>query len=315
MKLFGGRKQEEQPRRRASSTRLEEESFKFRRSATLTGSLSDDVRASAEERGHLQSDRVEAQAKRKRQRRRSHRVGMAILLLFVVLLAFLNHASSFDIAFGNNPKRLPMTTPYVISAKEFASSSFGNQFIPTMNTAKLAAYITGHHKEIASVQVQRRLFSTAPRLTLTLRKPVLMWQTKNEATAFYVDATGTAFSFNAYGNDAELVRVNDESGVPTELGVPVASSRQISFLGQLVGQINQSSKGSLLINKIVFPSSSTKEIDVYLKDKKYYVKVYLERSARAQGEEIVKGVDYLNTKKITPAEYIDVRIAERIYYK
>lgn len=208
-----------------------------------------------------------------------------------------------------------MTTPYITSAKEFAASSFGNQFIPTMNTQKLAAYLMARHKEIASVRVQRRPFSTTPTLALTLRKPVLMWQTKNDAAAFYVDASGTTFSFNAYGNDAELVRINDESGVPAELGVPVASSRQISFLGQLVGQIATSSKGNIKLDKIVFPSSSTKEIDVHLKDRKYFVKVYLERSARAQGEEIVKSIAYLEGKHITPAQYMDVRIPERVYYK
>jgi|GEM_PF-535498 len=315
MKFFGGKKQAEPPRRRAAAMRLEEESTKFRRSATLTGSLSDDIKASAEERGHLQSDRVELQAKRQRQRRRSRRLMAVGMILAAMCLLYLNHISSFTIDFAANPAKRPSTTPYVATAKEFAHSGLASQFTPSMNGRELAAYIMARHKEVASVQVSRGLFDKSPHLKLTLRKPVLMWQTKRDPNAFYVDASGTSFAFNGYGTDQSLVRIDDESGVPAELGVPVVSSRQISFLGQLVGQVAQSSKDTVVITRIVFPSTSTKEIDVYLKDRKFFAKVYLERSARAQAEEIVNGLAYFESKKIAPADYIDVRVAERIYYK
>ncbi|HSX28142.1 MAG TPA: hypothetical protein VLF60_01690 [Candidatus Saccharimonadales bacterium] len=315
MKLLGRRKKEVPPRRRAASVRLEDESNKFRRSATLTGSLSDDVRAGAEERAQLQTARTEAQAKRKKQRRFVRRLITAGIFGLLLLALAMNLVRTSTVTYAGHPSHLPSTTPYSTSAKEFTGSSLGNRLVLTINTAKLGAYIMQQHKEVASVQVDRRVFHSTLDITVTLRKPVLIWQTTHDAQAFYVDANGTSFSVNAYGNDQQLVHVNDESGVPAELGVPVASSRQISFLGQFVGQLAQSSQNKLQVTKIVFPSSSTKEIDVYITGRNYFVKAYLERSARAQAEEAAKGITYLEQKGTVPGSYIDVRTAERVFYK
>lgn len=306
----------EPPRRRAGLHRIEDEGNKFRRSATLTGSLSDNVRAGAEERGQLQTTRLEAQAHRRRRRKMLRRMGVLGVIISVAIILYANRISSYQVSFTDNPVHLPDATSYVKTAREFSASSPGNGFGFSLNTAALGEYLVAHHREIQAVKVHRQLFATKPQIEVTLRHPVLIWQTSHDSQAFYVDANGISFSFDAYSNkDAGLVHVNDESGVPAQLGVPVASSRQISFLGQLVGQIATSSDGKITVAKIVFPPSSTKEIDVYLTGRNYFAKVYLDRSGRAQAEELMTAVSTLQQKGKQPSQYIDVRVAERVFYK
>lgn len=313
---FRKKRQPEPPRRRASSARIEEEGNKFRRSATLTGTLSDQVRAGAESNGQLQTARMEAQTMRKKHRRVMRQVSVLCGLVLLLVVLFMNHVSSFAVRFGGGTVHLPPTIAYEATAKQFRSSSPGNSFVFSLDADALSQYLIAHHHEISSVKVIRHPFSRSVDLAVTLRQPVLMWQTSHENQAFYVDANGISFSFDGYTNrDAKLVHVNDESSVPAQLGVPVASSRQISFLGQLVGQIATSAGSQLTVSKIVFPPSSTKEIDVYLTGKPYFVKVYLDRSGKAQAEELIKAVSYLQQKGTQPSQYIDVRVPERVFYK
>lgn len=313
MPLFG--KKQPVPPRRHASTRLEEAGAKFRRSATLTGTRSDEIKATAEDRSQLQSARIEAQARRKVRKNLNRRIFIVILLLLAAGIMWLNRVSGYAVTFPGSPAAPPSTSAYIESAKLFRGTKITNQFSPTLDGQALAQFLMARHKEIASVAVRQAFLRSSPSLAITLRQPVLLWQTKKDDKAFYVDGSGTSFATNAYANDKQLVRVNDESGVPAELGAAVVSSRQIRFLGLLVGQVEQSSGGKLKVARIVFPPSSTKQIDVFLTGKPYFVKVYMERPAKAQAEEMVKSITYLTKKGVEPAEYLDVRVAEKTFYK
>lgn len=293
-----------------------EEGLRFRRSATLTGSRSEQVKTANEDRSQLQTARLEAQAKRKKQHRRLRRLGVLLCFILFTWTLLANRITSYEVQVADeNISRLPDSRAYIETAKQFAGPDLKNHFTFSLRDKDLSQYLIAKHQEISSVTVERGLFDASPTLRLRMRHPVLIWQTRQDQQAFYVDSNGVTFAHNAFGGDEQLVQVNDQSGVPAELGSPVASSRQIRFLGQFVGQVVQTSEGKITVAKIVFPPSSTKQIDVHLTGRNFYSKVYLERPAKAQAEQLVQTVQYLDSRAITPAEYIDVRIADRIYYK
>ena len=120
--------------------------MKFRRSATLTGSLSDDVRASVEERGQLQTARTEAQAKRKKRRSSLRRVSFVCLVIVGLFAAYMHYTSGFNFSFSGSLAKVPSTSPYNESGKQFAASSLRNQFGVTMDRQKFAQYILERHK-------------------------------------------------------------------------------------------------------------------------------------------------------------------------
>jgi cell division septal protein FtsQ len=283
----------------------------------MTGSLSDNVVASAEERGQFQTPRLEAKEKQKTRKRKMHRVFFIIFLCLLGAFLFANHITSYSVVFQNASqlKEIPNAQTYIQTALNANKLSIGQRFAFSLNAPLLEASLEAQHHEIAAVTIHNSWFDHSPQLTITLRKPVLLWKTKLNPQTFYVDANGITFTVNAYGSDSQLVQVNDDSNVPTTAGSAVANSEQISFLGQLVGSIQTLSKGSLVLSKIVFPPASIEEIDVYFSGKPYYAKVDMDRSPVDQASEIVQALAVLQQKNQLPSQYLDVRIPGRVFFQ
>lgn len=68
------------------------------------------------------------------------------------------------------------------------------------------------------------------------------------------------------------------------------------------------------VSRAIVPTATTREIDVYLDGMETYFKIHIDRSTSESAEDAVRMIDYLDKKEIT-AQYVDVRIAGRAYYK
>jgi hypothetical protein len=68
------------------------------------------------------------------------------------------------------------------------------------------------------------------------------------------------------------------------------------------------------VTKAIVPTSTTREVDVYLEGMETYFKIHVDRNTAESAEDAVRMINYLekNDKK---AKYVDVRIAGRAYYK
>ena len=68
------------------------------------------------------------------------------------------------------------------------------------------------------------------------------------------------------------------------------------------------------VSKAIVPSGMTREIDVYLDGMDTYFKIHVDRNTSESAEDAVRMINYLDKKDIK-AQYVDVRIAGRAYYK
>ena len=68
------------------------------------------------------------------------------------------------------------------------------------------------------------------------------------------------------------------------------------------------------VSKAIVPSGMTREIDIYLDGMDTYFKIHVDRNTSESAEDAVRMIDYLDKKDIK-AQYVDVRIAGRAYYK
>lgn len=68
------------------------------------------------------------------------------------------------------------------------------------------------------------------------------------------------------------------------------------------------------VEKAIVPTSTTREVDVYLKGVKPYFKIHIDRNTAESAEDSVRMINYLE-KEDKNASYVDVRIAGRAYYK
>lgn len=295
---------------------LFEGSKAFRRSSSLTGTSSARIKVAAEERGQLQTARMEAQKKHNKQRKIRHRLFVVFGLAVLAVIVWANTVKSYAVIYSDQTLALtPPKAAYQQTAQKFTQAHFAAHFMVSLPREALAKDLMAQHPEIQKVTVKSQMFSRNPQLFIAFRQPVLLWKTSKQQQSYYVDSQGKAFDRNVFGKDDALVKVNDASGIPAELGSAVVSSRQIKFLGVLVGQVQAKSAGKIKVNKITFPASSTKEVDVNFTDKPYFARVYLDRAPEEQASEINTSINYLTQKNITPAEYIDVRVKDRVFYR
>ena len=295
---------------------LFEGSKAFRRSSSLTGTTSVRIKVPAEERGQLQTARLEAQKKQHKLRRAKHRLFIVFALIAFGMLAWANTVRNYAIIYSDQSLvAQPNKASYQQTAQQFTKAHFGARFMISLPSEALANDLMSRHPEIQKVTVKSQIFSRNPQLFIAFRQPVLLWKTSKQQQSYYVDSQGKAFDRNVFGKDDSLVKVNDASGIPAELGSAVVSSRQIKFLGVLVGQVQARSDGKVKVNKITFPASSTKEVDVNFNDKSYFARVYLDRLPEEQASELVTSINYFTEKNIAPAEYIDVRVKDRVFYR
>ncbi len=68
------------------------------------------------------------------------------------------------------------------------------------------------------------------------------------------------------------------------------------------------------VTKVLLPSNTTREVDVYLENVAPYFKIHVDRSTSESAEDAVRMINHLE-KSDKKAQYIDVRIAGRAYYK
>jgi hypothetical protein len=179
----------------------------------------------------------------------------------------------------------------------------------TIDTNALANYLQTHGcPEVASVssQVVYEGFG-ASRLTLTFRKPVVVWKTGT--TKLYVDDQGNAFSRNLYSDPS--VEVVDQTGIQAEDNQVLASERFLSTIGRVIGKMKVQ---GYTVNRVVLPANTTHQLLISIEGLSYPVKFSVDRSVGEQAEDAAHAISYLQGKGITP-EYIDVRVSGKAFYK
>ena len=70
----------------------------------------------------------------------------------------------------------------------------------------------------------------------------------------------------------------------------------------------------LEIDRVVLPYQKVRQIDVYIKGRKEYYKLSVDRSSAVQAEDLGRMLRYLDDKKID-CSYVDLRVEGKAYYK
>ena len=70
----------------------------------------------------------------------------------------------------------------------------------------------------------------------------------------------------------------------------------------------------LTVDHVILPLNKVREIHVFLSDRNEYYKMTIDRDSAVQAEDMGRMVRYLNRKKIK-AEYVDLRVEGKAYYK
>ncbi len=232
--------------------------------------------------------------------------GVAVLLL-VGLWQFI--AQPIVSIASTEVTRTVNTERYEAAISEYVERNPSQRFRASLDQQALSLYVSAKHSEVASVRLTEGVsLPSQVRFTVEFRQPVVSWQMGG--TPYFVDADGVVFLENYF--ELPGVKVVDESGVASEQGSVVASSRLLGFLGRVVDL----AKGrGYTVTEAILPPDSTRRIDVkLLEEGEARVRFTIDRGVGVQVEDMDTALRYFKERGVA-LQYIDVRVAGRAAYK
>lgn len=180
----------------------------------------------------------------------------------------------------------------------------------TFNEKSLVASLQKQFPEIDSVQVELPFFSEQPTVRIAVGKPAFVLQ--NTAGSFVINTSGTAVTKAAkITNASKLTKIQDQSGFNVREGTHVLSANNVTFIQNLIAQCRLA---RVTISRLTLPPQPQ---EIYLNEagQPYYVKFYLGGDVLTQAGQFLAARKNFTDSGQLPAQYLDVRIPGKIFYK
>lgn len=209
----------------------------------------------------------------------------------------------------------PLTQPlpvYQEAAERALKSSIFNRLKMIINTVSLENRLKSEFPELSEVAITIPITSRRPIVAIKAATPTVILTTNNGA--FVLDSRGIVIAKSASTEQfsgLNIPVVKDESGLTLELksgGLPPAD---IAFISEVVRQLTN--KG-VEAESLTLPAVAN-EFHFRPKEEGYFVKFNLQGDARLQAGTYLAVKEELAANDIKPAEYIDVRVEEKAFYK
>lgn len=281
------------------------EAYIFRRSRTMTGSLSNTVRAATEDRSVLRSERLKHHDLKITRRRIAWLlVGCiaAASLLYWLLMQFIGTVTVTGQAMSSTQQ-----ATYAQSIEAYLRSHPGERFAVTLQETALTEAVQADHPEVRQITLHAGGVARASVATVTLRTAIAAWTLQGQK--YYIDEHGVAFTATPV-KQPKLVVVDNTGIDPADAGA-VASERMLRYIGRLVALVQ---KEGYVVSKVELPANTSRQVNIYLKGRGYPIKTHIDRDPAAQAADVVQAVSYFDSKKIRP-KYVDVRVSSKAYYK
>ena len=241
------------------------------------------------------------------QRRKISSFFIFILIFIVaVIIILFQFVASVDIEGEKTEKSIPKEK-YVSAINQYYYKQPIERIRANLKKDDLVAYLQREYPEIDDVLNISMISLTKYKFKIKFRQPVASWTSNNKT--LYVDKNGVSFSDNYYSSPR--LSVIDESNIRTHSGKSIASSSFIGFVGKIVSEAD--SRG-IYIEKIVIPPASLRQIQIFVKDVPYSIKLLTTASPEGQIANLDSAIKYFSNNKINP-KYLDLRVEGKGYYK
>lgn len=203
---------------------------------------------------------------------------------------------------------------YAEAAKAVLKSSLANTNKLTVDTTRIAETMKQQFPELENVAVTLPIAGRQPIVHVQPAKPALLLRTA-DGQIFVLNKMGRAVMDARQIRDASKlglpVAIEDQSGLEVALGRTALPSDNVAFITEVLGQLKAK---NIAVTALVLPAG-TSELDVRVEGAPYIIKFNLHGDARAEVGSFLAVKQHLERKGKTPAEYIDVRVDNKAYYR
>lgn len=201
---------------------------------------------------------------------------------------------------------------YADEAAKIMNQKLGNKTKLSINTTEIEKTLLERFPELKAAVLRLPVIGRRPNLVLDIKSPALLLATPGKSLV--LDSYGIVISevqdLTEESRQGLLV-IQDQSGLPVGVGDQAVTSSTISFIQMVVAQLKAQ---NLEVEQLTLPQSAN-QLDIRLKGVPYYVKTNVGGDARLQTGSYLAVKDELAKQGITPAEYVDVRVEEKVFYR
>lgn len=259
---------------------------------------------------------VKTAALKRRLRWLRHTPNIALLCAAVLLVLYGLHLSPRVKVVPTDTKNqvfLRGLQTYEDGASRAFSASFTNNNKLTVNTTAIAGKLTAEFPELKTAVISLPLFGDQPVVYIQPAMPALVLRTAHSGT-FIVATSGKALIAGSQVpnlSKLKLPTVTDQSGLSVRVGEIALSGNTVSFIVNVAGQLQ--AKG-LTLSSLTLPQD-VGELDVQVSGVPYVVKFNLQGDGRAEAGAYLAAKLQLEAQHKKPAQYVDVRVQNRLYFK
>ncbi len=224
-------------------------------------------------------------------------------ILYSVFFSGLFTISQIEVV-GN--KTIP-TAEVTDQVNKSLSSGLAGHNILFVNSSAVAKSLQTANDHFSQVTVSRHFLH---KLTVAVveRKPALLWQSANIVYILSSDGRAVGQASELIPNG--LLLIHDNANLPVKLGEVIVPMQFISFANQVAGELK--AKGFEVIDMSV--PVTTNELYVKIKGD-YVIKFNTDRPAGEQVSDLSAVIASLKSQHKTPHDYIDLRVAGRVFYQ
>jgi cell division septal protein FtsQ len=180
----------------------------------------------------------------------------------------------------------------------------------TFNENSLIDKLQEQFPEIVSARVELPIFAQTPVVHLKVANASFVLSSNSQT--YIIDSEGVAVAkASDYPNAQKLIVVDDQSGFNVGVGKQVMSAGAVNFINTLA---KQSERSKVAISSLTLPRLA-QELDLRTIDRPYYVKFYLGGDVYLQAGQFLSSRKQFDDSSSQPAEYLDVRIPGKIFFK
>jgi hypothetical protein len=243
--------------------------------------------------------------------RRKYILGFFDIVLLVVLVAGLAYSLMIkpDPMVSLNDDSFHPLSVYQAEAKK-QLQQLKNRNKITFSEQSFKNTLQARFPEISAVSIELPIFGEKPKINLSIARP--SFQLNTRGTNLIVNNNGIAVSnAAALPKLKKLLTINDQSGYSVKPGSKILSASAVAFINTLIAQCQHA---GVPISALTLPQLP-QEIDLRASDQPYFVKFYLGGDALTQVGQFLAARAHFKQTGQFPAQYLDVRINGKIFYK
>ncbi|NCC20093.1 hypothetical protein EOM33_03450 [Candidatus Saccharibacteria bacterium] len=224
----------------------------------------------------------------------------------MLMLALMQFAGKVQVQ-TPTPMKEESTSVYVAILNEYFAERPMERFRGLVQEDALQDFFSVKAPEVKTVSITSGTELATATLRLTFREPVAQWSSSDRT--YFVDDMGVTFERNFFAPPSVVVK--DESNIQAEAGVEVINQRSLGFLGYVVSGFREH---GMTVQEVTLPENTLRTMVVHLEGRATTVQMTIDRDAKAQVEEAVQALQYLDGKGEAPG-YIIVSVDQQVFYK